>query len=255
MRKLVFATNNKHKIEEIQHLFDLHRLDFKLVGLNEIGLAGDIPEEHETLEANATAKAEWVRSRIETDCFADDTGLEIDALDGRPGVYSARYAGEGCSFADNVAKVLSGPGHVPVMWRPGGGYYEDWNTKELAGKSHDVGRQVSMLPPDVAVIQSEIENFPYQRLKKAANSVVPGAPIDPDVARRIARSLISELLLARREERDEALRSGRLLARLRPDIVNSWDSYRQRVGEELAAETRFFQDAVNDILADGEAVL
>jgi predicted Zn finger-like uncharacterized protein len=89
----------------------------------------------------------------------------------------------------------------------------------------------------------------------AAHSVVPGAPVDPDVARRIARSLVSELLLARREERDEALRSGKLLSRLGSEIVSTWDSYRQRVGMEIAGETRFFQDAVNDILADGETIL
>jgi hypothetical protein len=89
----------------------------------------------------------------------------------------------------------------------------------------------------------------------AANAVVPGAPVDPGVARRIARALVSELLLARREQRDEALRQGRLLSRLGPDIMDTWDNYRQRVGEEIAGETRFFQDAINDILADGETVL
>jgi predicted Zn finger-like uncharacterized protein len=89
----------------------------------------------------------------------------------------------------------------------------------------------------------------------AANVVVPGAPIDPEVARRIARALVSELLLARREQRDDALRQGRLLSRLGPDIMNTWDHYRERVGEQLAGETRFFQDAVNDILADGEMIL
>lgn len=78
---------------------------------------------------------------------------------------------EGYDF-DNWAKILAGPNHTPVMWRPGGGFYEDSNTRELVGKSHDVGRQVAMLPAEVVSIQSEIENFPYQRLKKAANSVV-----------------------------------------------------------------------------------
>ena len=77
---------------------------------------------------------------------------------------------EGYDF-DNWAKILAGPKHTPVMWRPGGGYYNDNTTSELVGKSHDVGRQVSVLPQDVVSIQSEIENFPYQRLKKAANSV------------------------------------------------------------------------------------
>jgi len=78
---------------------------------------------------------------------------------------------EGYVFS-NWARILSGPNHVPVMWRPGGGYYNDVNTSELVGKSHDIGRQVSVLPEDVVSIQSEIENFPYQRLKKAANMVV-----------------------------------------------------------------------------------
>jgi hypothetical protein len=78
---------------------------------------------------------------------------------------------EGYDF-DNWAKILAGPNHSTVMWRPGGGFYEDTNTRELAGKSHDVGRQVSVLPKEVISIQSEIENFPYQRLKKAANMVV-----------------------------------------------------------------------------------
>ena len=78
---------------------------------------------------------------------------------------------EGYDF-DNWAKILSGPNHTSVMWRPGGGYYNDINTSELVGKSHDIGRQVSVLPKEVVSIQSEIENFPYQRLKKAANIVV-----------------------------------------------------------------------------------
>jgi len=78
---------------------------------------------------------------------------------------------EGYDF-DNWARILAGPNNVPVMWRPGGGYYNDVNTSELVGKSHDIGRQVSVLPEDIVSIQSEIECFPYQRLKKAANMVV-----------------------------------------------------------------------------------
>lgn len=78
---------------------------------------------------------------------------------------------EGYDFS-NWAKILSGPDNVPVMWRPGGGFYQDNVTGELAGKSHDIGRQVSQLPKEVVNIQSEIENFTYQRLKKAENIVV-----------------------------------------------------------------------------------
>jgi hypothetical protein len=78
---------------------------------------------------------------------------------------------EGYDF-DSWAGILAGPGNVEVMWRPGGGYYNDVNTNELSGKSHDIGRQVSLLPDSIRSIQSEIECFPYQRLKKAANIVV-----------------------------------------------------------------------------------
>ena len=74
--------------------------------LEEMGLSGEIPETADTLEGNALQKAEWVLERTGMDCFADDTGLEVVALDGRPGVYSARYAGEHCSFEDNVNKML-----------------------------------------------------------------------------------------------------------------------------------------------------
>jgi hypothetical protein len=84
---------------------------------------------------------------------------------------------EGYDF-ENWAKQLSGPSHAPVMWRPGGGFYEDNITSELAQKSHDIGRQVSALPPYVLSIQSEVENFPYQRLKKAANIVALEAASD-----------------------------------------------------------------------------
>jgi len=78
---------------------------------------------------------------------------------------------EGYDF-DTWAGILSGPDRAPVLWRPGGGYYQDSRTDELAGKSHDIGRQVSLLPQSIRSIQSEIENFPYQRLKKAADIVV-----------------------------------------------------------------------------------
>lgn len=78
---------------------------------------------------------------------------------------------EGYDF-ENWAKILAGPHHKQVMWRPGGGYYNDINTSELIGKSHDIGRQVSVLPSQITSIESEIECFPYQRLKKAASMVV-----------------------------------------------------------------------------------
>ena len=103
MRTLIFASNNAHKLSEIRNLLENI---VEIQSLKDINLEGDIPETSDTLEGNATQKAEWIYSRIGQDCFADDTGLEVEALDGAPGVYSARYAGEGCSFADNVNKLL-----------------------------------------------------------------------------------------------------------------------------------------------------
>lgn len=103
MRRLIFATNNKHKVEEVRAALKGH---VEVVSLAEAGLEGEIPETADTLQGNALQKAQWVWDRTHTDCFADDTGLEVDALGGAPGVYSARYAGEHCSFDDNIDKLL-----------------------------------------------------------------------------------------------------------------------------------------------------
>lgn len=102
--QLIFATNNKHKLDEVARL---EGLNFTILGLDDLGFSGDIPEDFETLEENAMQKARFIRERFNMDCFADDTGLEIDALNGRPGVFSARYAGPQCNPMDNMNKVLS----------------------------------------------------------------------------------------------------------------------------------------------------
>ncbi len=78
----------------------------RILSLKDVNLDVEIPETQETIEGNASQKAWFIREQSGLNCFADDTGLEIDALDGRPGVYSARYAGEGCSFDDNITKIL-----------------------------------------------------------------------------------------------------------------------------------------------------
>ena len=101
--ELVFATNNRHKLEEVQSLLGN---EIKLLSLKEIGCLEEIPEDFETLKENAAQKARYVFDKYKINCFADDTGLEIEALNGEPGVYSARYAGEPCSFDDNMNKVL-----------------------------------------------------------------------------------------------------------------------------------------------------
>ena len=102
--KLVFASNNKNKIQEIQALVPN---TFQIVSLEEIGCIEDIPETADTIEGNAILKANYVTEKYGFDCFADDTGLEVDALNGAPGVYSARYAGEQKDANDNMDKLLS----------------------------------------------------------------------------------------------------------------------------------------------------
>ncbi len=101
---MVFATNNKHKLHEVREMLDGV---VEIKSLDEMGLAGDIPETADTLQGNALLKAQWVWQRTHLDCFADDTGLEVNALGGAPGIYSARYAGPQCNFDDNVDKLLS----------------------------------------------------------------------------------------------------------------------------------------------------
>ncbi|MDO4190477.1 MAG: non-canonical purine NTP diphosphatase [Bacteroidales bacterium] len=103
METLIIATHNKHKLQEIQNI--LQGL-YEVKGLSDIGCTDEIPETGNNLKTNALQKASYVKEHYGYDCFADDTGLEVDALNGAPGVYSARYAGEHCSFDDNVAKML-----------------------------------------------------------------------------------------------------------------------------------------------------
>lgn len=103
MNKLVFATNNKHKLEELRAIVGDK---YEILGLRDIGCDVDIPETATTLEGNALIKAQFVKEHYGYDCFADDTGLEVEALDGEPGVYSARYAGPECDSAKNMALLL-----------------------------------------------------------------------------------------------------------------------------------------------------
>lgn len=103
MRKIVFATNNKHKLDEIRKISDGK---IEILSLSDIGCHDDIPETGATLEENALQKADYIKRHFGYDCFADDTGLEVDALNGAPGVFSARYAGESCDPEDNMDKLL-----------------------------------------------------------------------------------------------------------------------------------------------------
>lgn len=104
MKKLVFATNNAHKLTEVKALL---AKKYDVISLAELNCFDDIPETAETLEGNAFIKANYIHQKFGVDCFADDTGLEIEALNGEPGVYSARYAGEANNAVENMKKVLS----------------------------------------------------------------------------------------------------------------------------------------------------
>lgn len=103
MTNLVFATNNSHKLLEARAKIS----SFNIVSLSEIGFHEDIEEYETTLEGNARIKAEYIYNKFGVDCFADDTGLEVEALNGAPGVYTSRYAGTNPTFIDNMNKLLS----------------------------------------------------------------------------------------------------------------------------------------------------
>ena len=105
MKKLVFATNNAHKLEEIRAILGDK---VEILSLNDINCHADIPETADTLQGNAALKAQYIFENYGLDCFADDTGLEVEALNGAPGIYSARYAdGEGHDSEANMKKLLS----------------------------------------------------------------------------------------------------------------------------------------------------
>lgn len=107
MHNLIFASNNQHKVDEIQSLVGS---DFNIITLKAAGIDIDIPEPHDTFQENAAEKARTIFNLTKQNCFSEDTGLEIDALQGAPGVKSARYAGEGRDFQANIDKVLTNLG-------------------------------------------------------------------------------------------------------------------------------------------------
>lgn len=104
MNKLVFATNNKHKLLEANSILNS---GFKLLSLSDLNFFNEIPESANTLEENALLKAKFIYDKFQIDCFADDTGLEVDCLNGAPGVYSARYAGVEHDAEKNIRKLLA----------------------------------------------------------------------------------------------------------------------------------------------------
>lgn len=106
--QLVFATNNPNKLHEVQSLIPK---GITLLSLEDIGCYEDVPETQDTIKGNAIQKASYIKEKYGYDCFADDTGLEVDALDGAPGVFSARYAGDQRNSEDNIQKLLESLKH------------------------------------------------------------------------------------------------------------------------------------------------
>ncbi len=104
MKTLVFATNNKHKLDEIRQIFENK---YFIKSLKEIDCFDDLPEEKDTLQDNALQKAQYVFDKFHCNCFADDTGLEVEALNGRPGVYSARYSGDDKAIPSQLRSKLN----------------------------------------------------------------------------------------------------------------------------------------------------
>lgn len=102
--KLVFSTNNNHKLKEVQEMLPN---SIQLVSLKDINRSEDVAETETTLQGNAALKANYITDNYQLDCFADDTGLEVEALDGKPGVFSARFAGEPANAENNMQKLLS----------------------------------------------------------------------------------------------------------------------------------------------------
>ena len=111
MQTLVFATHNLHKLREVRDMLPTGEME--LVELTDLGQTAPLPETADTLQGNALQKARFVKAHYGYDCFADDTGLEVEALGGAPGVYSARYAGEDCDSAANVRKLLAALADAP----------------------------------------------------------------------------------------------------------------------------------------------
>ena len=103
MRKIVFATNNQHKLDEIRKITEGK---IEILSLSDIGSNDEIEETGNTLEENALIKARFIKNKYGYDCFAEDAGLEVEALENAPGVYSARYAGDACRDEDNIKKLL-----------------------------------------------------------------------------------------------------------------------------------------------------
>ncbi len=152
--KIIFATNNAHKLSEVQSVLGA---DFHLITPSMCGITEDIPEEQPTLEGNASQKAHYIFDRVGQNCFADDTGLEVEALGGAPGVHSARYATDGHDFAANnrlLLKNLEGVANRKARFR---------TVISLILESHEYQFE-GVVEGRIAECESGVEGFGYDPL-------------------------------------------------------------------------------------------
>lgn len=181
MKKLVFATNNAHKLAEVRSILSS---EFQILSLSDLSCTDEIPETADTLNGNALLKATYIHQKYGFDCFADDTGLEIDALNGEPGVYSARYAGENQNSANNMCKVLEKLGdtiHRTAQFRTVIALIEGENTSFFEGN----------IKGNIARFPRGNNGFGYDPIFVPENYLVSFAQLSSDEKNKISHRAIA----------------------------------------------------------------
>ncbi len=181
MGKLVFATNNAHKLSEVRSIL---KPDFEIISLSDLNCNDDIPETADTLEGNAYLKAKYIYDKFGLDCFADDTGLEIDALGGEPGVYSARYAGEDHDAVKNMVKVLEKLGDSPNREA----CFRTVITLIMGGKTHYFEGRIE---GRILHHPRGAEGFGYDPIFVPENYLVSFAQLTPDEKNKISHRALA----------------------------------------------------------------
>ncbi len=175
-KKIVFATNNRHKLQELRRIAGD---SWKILSLEDIGCNDDIPETADSLEGNAEIKARWVKEKYGYDCFADDTGLMVDALGGAPGVYSARYAGDGHDSQANMSlliKNMEGVDNRAARFR----------TVIALVQGNDVHLFEGVVEGSITTSPAGCGGFGYDPVFKPAESDVTFAEMDADAKNAIS---------------------------------------------------------------------
>jgi len=175
MKRLVFATNNLNKLKEVQTIIPSN---IKLLSLKDIACFEDIPETQNTIESNAIQKAEYIKTHYGYDCFADDTGLEVDALNGDPGVFSARYAGEQRDANDNMDKLLKALENNPKR----AAQFKTVIALEFEGKQHTF---TGICKGDITATKQGNNGFGYDPIFKPLDYNLTFAEMDLELKNEI----------------------------------------------------------------------